>query len=365
MINRLLLSFKNGALVCVLFGVAFCAFAVLSGSRALPQVYDYLEARRWIETPADIESLKIVYGHQNGTNTYSANAKYTYTIDGISYVGTQLGLVQNKDSNKKYWTAIQRKINAAQKQGQAVAWVNPNNPSQAVLDRSFRGWVFAFRMSMCFLFGLIGIGFLGIAMQSASSPDGEIHPFQRSLFRSGIIGGLILIGMGIFPYLFVSIKLTIGVVLSMLLSAFITFAGGYLLFKSWGLNRQLKKYGPTILTIKNPPARTGQPLIGSFETLGEIDHRDFKFNLICNETVHSGDYSNKKILWGANENFVVVTKDSKTTVEFSIEVPDHLPPSGSRGENAHVEWELKAETQSHPLGGQSHFERSWPIEMAS
>src|SRR5690606_41531240 len=59
-----------------------------------------------------------------------------------------------------YWEQLYRHLQRQQETGQATAWVNPDQPDEAVLDRSVRIPMLVFGGVFMLLFGGIGAGIM-------------------------------------------------------------------------------------------------------------------------------------------------------------------------------------------------------------
>jgi hypothetical protein len=353
--------FKDGGWILLIFGLVFTAFALHSVTRVIPMVSGYVQTRNWQEIPANIDDLKLVYSKSDETNTYSITAAYSYRFEGVTYVNNRVGLVQNTDSFARYWRDLKKHLATEQRQGMATAWVNPDNPAEAVLDRSFRVHLFAFRMSFVCLFGLIGIGFLGCSQASWFPGYRGIRSQQLGTYIGGIIFGLILIMMGIFPYLFVSIKLTVGVILSMIVSLLITSAGGYIVREAWLERRKYRAIGPTVLKILSSPPKIGSLVDGEFMIRSAQMDGPIEMSLICTQTLQSGDHSVDSVLWNFTNTASVYDNGSGLTVGFSIDVPDHLPPNGRWASGGNITWELHAKGYVKTKNDRPQVLRSWYI----
>jgi hypothetical protein len=125
-------------LVCLIATIAFSAvglaLAVLPLARTLHTAF---EVESWKVEEATIESvdLRILQGRK-GIRTYRLTAKYRYSYAGTSYLGSRIGLDEgNIDNIGDWYPSWLYKLENAQKTKQTVeVRINPNNPSQALLD---------------------------------------------------------------------------------------------------------------------------------------------------------------------------------------------------------------------------------------
>lgn len=125
-----------------------------------------LEARSWPATPCTIVDSEVRTHSGDDGATYSVNVLYTYVVNGREYksnryrfLGGSTGDFPSKERTVRRLTPLTR----------TVCYVNPENPSEAVLDRDF---------SSDYLFGLVPLLFVVIGL-------GGIIFTLRGAFDSG------------------------------------------------------------------------------------------------------------------------------------------------------------------------------------
>jgi len=134
-------------------GIGFFLFS------ATPMISGWWSAKSWEPVQAELleHDLKTSYG--DDSTTYKATARYRYDYYGQSYVSNRVGFSGGSDNIGSYHQDMNRKLSRVRGGSQTLnVWVNPNDPSDAVIDREMRWGLFAFKSLFLLLFGGIGLG---------------------------------------------------------------------------------------------------------------------------------------------------------------------------------------------------------------
>lgn len=110
------------------------------------QVLNYLRSMGWEQVPGIIVSSEVEDAWDTTGERYVGRVVYTYEVNGVTYEGNQLGLrgpvyVGNPEGAARLLTPYP--VGAS-----VMPYVNPANPTHAVLDRSLPSAVW----------GLVGVG---------------------------------------------------------------------------------------------------------------------------------------------------------------------------------------------------------------
>ena len=105
-------------------------------------------AEQWKEIPCTILSSGMrEVGNSDGPDSYVPDIRYSYKIDGQIYESRRVFLVSwGRDE-----TTVKRFLGRYPVGASASAFVNPGDPTEAVLDKRFR---------LSWLFSLLSLGFL-------------------------------------------------------------------------------------------------------------------------------------------------------------------------------------------------------------
>ena len=154
----------------LLFGLIFAAGGgFILSETAWPMWQNWQRAQDW--RPASARLLS-VSGADNDTR-----ADYRYDFAGGSYQGTGVGISEFKDNIGSYHQDMQVYLREIQRNGEILPiWVNPANPSQAVIDRSMRWGLFALTSGFCSIFLLIGLGVIVASLRSSGQVGSPGRP---------------------------------------------------------------------------------------------------------------------------------------------------------------------------------------------
>ena len=142
-------------------GAAFGMFFILGGLAFAyihtgTLIVGYIATANWVEVPTTIHDLKLERKRSRKSSVYSIRSSYSYAFNDTRYRSSTVSLSIASDNFSSYWHDLYKSLNASQKRNEATAYVDPNNPSKSILDRTFR-WssvIFGF----LFLFIFCGVG---------------------------------------------------------------------------------------------------------------------------------------------------------------------------------------------------------------
>ena len=178
----------------LIFGIPFFLFGAIGlyfvGIRPISQT---LDARQWVETPAEVVKSEVQSRRDSdGGTTYRAHIEYSYEWEGRTYQS-------DRHRFSKVWTSPARGPRQTVQQypvgHQFTAYVNPQNPEEAVIDRSLQ-WITFLFIGLTGLFCVIGAGIFifalrriikGRSQDSSSSYDLESQPIAADRYAPGTI----------------------------------------------------------------------------------------------------------------------------------------------------------------------------------
>ena len=120
------------------FGLVFIvaglvAFFVTAGT----MIVGYVSSSDWIAVPATVHTLEL--NQKSGESiTYSVQSRYSYEYQGTVYENDRVSLSIGSDSFGTYWQDLYTSLQADRSSNEISAYINPDNPREAVLDRTFR-----------------------------------------------------------------------------------------------------------------------------------------------------------------------------------------------------------------------------------
>ncbi|GAA5168832.1 DUF3592 domain-containing protein [Viridibacterium curvum] len=149
------------AIPFLLVGLAFFVMGIVAS------VVDWSRMQDWHPLEAQLLSAGL---EQRGsrTRTWLATARYRYQFGGKTYIGQRVAINESADNIGDFQQTLGFRLRGAMRAGQSVQiWVNPQNPAEAVIDRSLRGSLMAYFSLFVVLFGGVGAGILIFARRTA------------------------------------------------------------------------------------------------------------------------------------------------------------------------------------------------------
>ena len=132
----------------------FIAFYATAGA----MIVGYVSTSKWVEVAASVHELELTQG-SGDSSTYSVKGRYSYQYNGASYNNDRVSLSVGRDNIGSYWQDLYTSLRADRSSNESSVYVNPDNPSESVLDRSFRWESIGFGAIFLIVFGGSG-GFL-------------------------------------------------------------------------------------------------------------------------------------------------------------------------------------------------------------
>lgn len=139
----------------------------------LPSLYDAWRMQKWQAVRAEVHEAKLssrsgTDGRGRGTGqVYRAEARFRYVVDGQPFESTRVAINFRKHDNGDFQKQTAKTLMRAETAGRKVKiWVNPDNPAEAVYDRSLRWDLLGPGLLFSLLFGSIGTGLILLARPS-------------------------------------------------------------------------------------------------------------------------------------------------------------------------------------------------------
>jgi hypothetical protein len=379
------LTKRHGPGCLMLFALPFACFGAFMGWRFFSAVATWRDAARWVETPAAITSLELKRhrGDEGGTS-YSVKADYNYEFAGRNYSGDRVGLFSGSDNVSNYNQRLHARLKEQRKSGSGVCYVNPFEPSEALLDRGMRLGMLAFHIPFVLLFGGFGFGALaGAAMAMRSSRSerqlAALYPDEpwrwNPAWESGTIraGGqtklVAWVAVAVAYNLVCGLTLLVGLATEkpgstiMLIIAGLNLAGLLLAAAvAWKLWRRLR-YGVSELQLASTPGVVGGQLTGVVIIPAVVAPSDsFLAKLECQEQrTHrssDGESTQWNTTWDAEQS-IRRTLDSgdptQTNVPVSFTIPSDAKATDPLADKP-VKWELKVTAETPGPGYEAQFE---------
>lgn len=338
-------------------GVAYFTFVTMTQR--------YFETQNWQNVQATIDELSLEKNYGEDSTTYRVVANYRYQFNGLSYSNQQVALNDTQDNIGDYWQRLYQQLQKNRSLDKVFAWVDPNNPSDALLDRTFRWEKVAFGSLFILMFGGFGAGTiwlslkstpdkLATAMNGIASQEKDGHTF---IFYFGLFFFLIgaLIGSFAIPS-----ALRNGEYGAFILLAFMA-VGVWVMYIAQRKKKTYHTIGPSPLFLDPLPGAIGGQIGGHF-TLGlQYSQQPLDVKITCLSKRKSGKKTRSSILWQEQIRAYCQQSIDGMHSRFTFDVPDHLPASREWQKNSCIEWEIES-TGMLMLNSQAiEFQRTWSI----
>ncbi len=351
-------------------GLLFLSVGLLAAFfTAGTMTYGYMKAASWTAVPAQIDTLeyKISYGD---STTYNVEAKYRYVVDGQEYTNTRVALSTGYDNVGTFWYDLHRKLKREKQRDDVYAWVDLDNPQNALLDRSFRWRMVVFGSIFLIMFGMFGVGMIwGAFLPEKTKEDRKaearsgIKSDEASSYKFIFYFGLLffLAGSG-FTALIIPDVLK-GQNLAALLVLLFPVVGALIMAFAWRSKRSYQLIGETLLFPDPVIGAIGGQTGGHFEINSRTDGSPVTMRLTCSESRKSGDDTYTSIIWQDTTTAYAKSIVDGSRVHFVFDVPAELPEEGKSGKHRSVDWELSCDAKLEINGETVPMTRTWEIPM--
>lgn len=162
----------------LLFGLLFsCGGYFILSETALPMWHNWQRMQDWRPASARLLSMQ--------TADNDTRASYRYDFAGGSYQGNGVGVSKVRDNIGYYQRDMQAYLREIELSGDILPiWVNPMNPSEAVIDRDMRWGLFALSVGFCSLFIVIGLGIVYASFRGYENGLRQAGPSMRASRKS-------------------------------------------------------------------------------------------------------------------------------------------------------------------------------------
>lgn len=158
-VNRAFSRMGPRGILTIFFGF-FLAFGLGLASYFVPVFFKALEAKSWPARPCTILSsgVHIYPGDSESGPTYSVDVLYAYTADGRQYKSNRYQFLGNSVGDHE---ETERVVRSLPPQKRIPCYVNPEHPSESVLNRDIDGqYAFALVSTLFALIGFTGLFFV-------------------------------------------------------------------------------------------------------------------------------------------------------------------------------------------------------------
>ncbi|MDO6747871.1 DUF3592 domain-containing protein [Gilvimarinus sp. 1_MG-2023] len=368
----------------ILFGLPFAAVGVgmffwgVAGT-----LVDKWAVESWQPVSAQLTQIDLKRGTSDGSITYKVTASYQYSFNGQPFMASRVGLTDGFDNVGDYHQRESSRLQRALNQGQSVqAWVDPDQPSQAILNRDVRWGMIGFSMIFVIVFGGVGGGIIVYCLcaptdkmpnqgrELGDRPWLERRDWAHKEIKSNGKTSLYVSWGVAIAWNAIAIPAGIGGVNAALKGELIALIA--LLFPAVGLGLigwavsvtlSWRRFGPAPLQLDPYPGAVGGQVGGSIEVRlpYSINHR-FDVSLQCLRSYMSGSGKNRSrresLVWQTEGVAQTQASATGTRLEILFDVDSDLPVSQTPSRSYHL-WRLVVDCE---LPG-ADFSRQYEIPV--
>jgi len=171
----------KGKILLSLFALPFFGTGVWMLWSVSSTFVDAFQMQSWV--PVEAQLRRGGYESHSGDDsyTYEAYAEYAYTYQGRTFIADRVSINGGSDNIGDYQQDIGRNLSNAHARGETIfVYVDPNEPSAAIIDRGIRWGLLGFKSIFLFVFGGVGLGLLIAAWRAAKEKDKSDPQFKDS-----------------------------------------------------------------------------------------------------------------------------------------------------------------------------------------
>lgn len=159
----------------LVFGLFFAIGALMTWFLFLKPLINIVDSRSWTETPCKIISSRVQTHDGDDGDTYSVDILYAYEFAGHEYMSSRYHFMPGSSSGYSGKAAI---VNRHPPGSETVCYVNPRDPTQAVLNREMGGALWLGLIPAVFM--LVGVGGLVHVIRGGFNPKPVIPTLTTS-----------------------------------------------------------------------------------------------------------------------------------------------------------------------------------------
>jgi len=355
----------KGKIFGTLFALPFFSVGVWMLWSVTNSFISVYEMQDWVQTEARLSRGGYDTRRGDDSYTYEAYAEYTYTVEGQSYTANRVSIHNGADNIGDYQQTIGRNLSNAQARGEAIlVYVDPENPTSAIIDRGVRWGLIGFKSIFLFVFGGVGLGLLILIWRAPKEKDKTDPKFAdspwllnddwqsatvRSNSKASMYGvwalaafwNLVSAPLPFIMYDEVVNKKNYIALVGLLF----TLVGIWLL--SWAIRRTLewKRFGPTPVVLDPFPGSIGGHVGGTIEIgLPFTAAQNFEMSLTNIHSYMSGSGKNRSRKESAKWQDAIVAHTEPggigTKLTFRFDVPAGLNESDADQDDSYHIWRL-------------------------
>ncbi|MCH9696905.1 MAG: DUF3592 domain-containing protein [Gammaproteobacteria bacterium] len=353
------------------FGLIFLVIGLVISGFGAVSVYQSLVAKQWTPVPATLHDIKLSTSRSKNAYTYKVEGQFSYQFNGKTYLSNQLDFESGKDNIGDYHKRFYKLLNDHNKQEKPItAFVNPENPAQAVINREIRWEMLGINAIFLLVFGGIGLGIL-ILVHSGKKKQIEEQQLKKRFptepwrwkpewknneFKSNSKSGFWAIAifalfwnvistpisLMIIPELYSDKDWKLLIVMIFPILGIALIAGTIIYYLRW------RKFGDAKLTLKQTPLKIGGTNQGHILIPTDINNtKNILVTLTCQQITTKGSGKHRrtsvKTIWQDNQTASPHRAKEGSRLDFNFKIPSKLPQAQNGSSKNRIAWQLKAE----------------------
>lgn len=162
----------KGRIFLLLFALPFFGVGVWMAYSVSGTARDAWQMKHWTPVSATLTSAGFATQSGDSANTFEAYAEFIYEIDGTRYNGNRVSVGSGYDNVGDFQQDLGLRLQNAMSRGEYInVYVNPEDPADAVVDRSLRWGLIGFKMIFVIAFGGVGLGLIIFTLRARNKTD--------------------------------------------------------------------------------------------------------------------------------------------------------------------------------------------------
>ncbi len=365
-----------------LVGLLFLLIAAAMAVWLISDLYRWLQAQSWQPVSAELLHVELRENRSDDSTTWQVQARYQYDFGGQQWQSERVAISTGSDNIGDFHRRLHSQLSQSWQQQQPVtAWVNPDDPQQALLNRELRAGLVALKGIFPLVFGGIGLTALlfgrGRKRPTEAAGKDELQDAlwrQRQQWQSNTLqgaGSKNWIAAMVMALLWNAISLPLLFVLpeeiragnhAALLGLLFPLVGiGLMVWavRSW---QRWRRYGQSQLHLDAMPVALGGVLRATLEIPARLSSRSLQVQLLCVRKTVRGTGKNRRssesILWENQYDVSLQASGSAGAhnARIVIPLPGDQPVSSWQNRRDQIIWRLSAKADEPGVDYASEFE---------
>lgn len=169
----------KGRIFLGLFALPFFGVGIWMGYSLATTLIEAREMRSWVASSAEVVRGGYETHTGDDSSTYEAFGEYTYQYQGQRFSNDRVSISGGGDNIGDFQTDLGNRLAAAAASREPIiVYVNPDEPQQAVVDRSIRLGLMGFKLIFMLVFGGVGLGLLIFVFVAKNEKDASAPQFR-------------------------------------------------------------------------------------------------------------------------------------------------------------------------------------------